>query len=289
MATATAATAVPFRFFELSVVRTERLGPTMLRITFGGQELGGFATGSRDQRFKLFLPHPHQETPVVPTEAGQEWFARWRAMDPAVRGIMRSYTARDQRRDPDELDVDFALHGDSGPASRWAARARPGDRVTVLGPVVEDNGGVDFRPPPGTDWTLIAADETALPAVAGILEWLPASARAKVWIEVPHPDDRQYLPTEADAEITWLFRSEAAQQGRGGLLDAVRAAELPEGALYAWIAGEAGSVRAMRRHLVGERGFDRRAVTFTGYWRLGATEEELVAEAVSAAAPGRDD
>lgn len=31
-------------------------------------------------------------------------------------------------------------------------------------------------------------------------------------------------------------------------------------------------VRAMRRHLVAERGIDRAAITFTGYWRLGKTE-----------------
>ncbi|MGW7008044.1 siderophore-interacting protein [Streptomyces sp. NPDC054933] len=282
MTTATPATAVPFRFFDLRVARTERLGPGMVRITFGGEQLAGFTTGGRDQRFKLFLPHPGQDAPVVPTQ--EDWFAQWRAMDPGVRGVMRSYTVREQRREPQELDVDFAVHGDTGPASRWAQRARPGDRVTVLGPVVEDNGGVDFRPPPGTDWALITADETALPAVAGILDWLPPGTRAKVWIEVTHPADRQELPTAADADIVWLVR-DRARSDADPLLDAVRTAELPAGTPYAWIAGEAGAVRALRRHLVGERGFDRRAVKFTGYWRRGASEEDLLAEVVSGSAP----
>ncbi|MEU1626478.1 siderophore-interacting protein [Streptomyces sp. NPDC020096] len=282
MTTATPATAVPFRFFDLRVARTERLGPGMVRITFGGEQLADFTTGGRDQRFKLFLPHPGQDAPVVPTQ--EDWFAQWRAMDPGVRGVMRSYTVREQRREPQELDVDFAVHGDTGPASRWAQRARPGDRVTVLGPVVEDNGGVDFRPPPGTDWVLITADETALPAVAGILDWLPPGTRAKVWIEVTHPADRQELPTAADADIVWLVR-DRARSDADPLLDAVRTAELPAGTPYAWIAGEAGAVRALRRHLVGERGFDRRAVKFTGYWRRGLSEEDLLAELVSGSAP----
>ncbi|MEV5754868.1 siderophore-interacting protein [Actinoallomurus sp. NPDC052308] len=281
----TTATAAPFRFFDLRVVRTRRLGPSIVRITFGGDPLTGLACGGRDQRFKLFLPHPHQDAPVVPTEAGEEWFARWRAMDPAVRAVMRSYTVRDQRRDPDELDVDFALHGDGGPACRWAARATPGDPVVVLGPVEPDNGGVDFRPPPDADWILLTGDETALPAVAGILAWLPASARARVWIEVPHAADVQDLPTEAQAEVTWLVRENAPA---GATLEAVRAATLPAGTPYAWIAGEAAGVRALRRHLVGERGFDRRAVVFTGYWRRGATEEDLLAEAVAGTAPAND-
>jgi NADPH-dependent ferric siderophore reductase len=273
--TTTAATAVPFHFFDLRVVRAERLGPTMVRVTFGGDALAGLASGGRDQRVKLFLPHPHQTAPVVPAEEGDGWYAAWRAMDPEVRAIMRTYTVRDQRRDLEELDIDFALHGDGGPASRWASRVRPGERVTLLGPIGPDNGGVDFRPPPGTAWTLIAGDETALPAVAGILAWLPADLQVRVWIEIPHPDDLQELPTRADAEITWLVRDKAP--GRT-LLDRIRDAELPGGRPYAWIAGEAGMVRALRRHLVGERCFDRETVTFTGYWRLGATEEQILEE-----------
>jgi NADPH-dependent ferric siderophore reductase len=297
----------PFEFFDVHVLRTRRLGPTLLRITFGGDALRGFASGGRDQRFKLFLPHPGQDAPVVPAEAGEAWFTVWQAMDPDVRGIMRSYTVREQRRYPrEELDIDFALHGvgdpseagtggiprprvtgegsmASGPASRWAVAARPGDRVTILGPVVDDNAGVDFRPPPGTDWVLITADETALPAVAGILDWLPPGTPAKVWIEVPYADDIQELPTAAHADITWLVRENTSQRRTDFVLGSIASATFPHGTPYAWIAGEAGTVTALRRHLVGERGFDRRAVKFTGYWRLNTTEEQLVQEAVAGA------
>ena len=42
--------------------------------------------------------------------------------------------------------------------------------------------------------------------------------------------------------------------------------------LYAWLAGEAGVIRTLRRHLVAERGLDRRAVAFMGYWRLGRAD-----------------
>ncbi|HEV7627197.1 MAG TPA: siderophore-interacting protein [Streptomyces sp.] len=289
---------VPFEFFDAHVVRTRQLGPTMLRITFGGDALRRFASGGRDQRFKLFLPHPGQDAPVVPVEAGDSWFTVWRAMDPDVRGIMRSYTVREQRRHPRaELDIDFALHGvgdpadaatagfvSAGPASRWASTARPGDRVTILGPVVDDNGGVDFRPPPRTDWVLISGDETALPAIAGILEWLPAGIPAKVWIEVPYADDIQELPTVADADITWLVRDNTSLQRTDFVLGSLASATLPEGNPYAWIAGEAGTVKALRRHLVRDRGFDRKAVKFTGYWRLDTPEEQLVEEAVAGAA-----
>lgn len=298
---APARTAAPFQFFELHVVRTRQLSPTMLRVTFGGDALCDFASGGRDQRFKLFLPHPGQDAPVVPTEAGQDWFPVWRTMDPAVRGIMRTYTVRERRRFPaEELDVDFALHGVTvpdgagaargaagawaGPASRWAAGARPGDRVTVLGPAHDDNGGVDFRPPPGTDWVLLSGDETALPAIAGILGWLPPGTAAKVWIEVPHADDIQSPTTLADADITWLVRDNTDKPRTDFVLDSIESATLPSGTPYAWIAGEAGTVRSLRRHLVRERGFARETVKFTGYWRRDATEEQLVEEAVGKAA-----
>lgn len=272
----------PYRWFDLHVIRTERVSPSLMRVTLGGDRLGEMVTGGRDQRFKLFLPQPGQAAPVLPEDLGIGWYAEWRTQDPAVRAVMRSYTVRELRYEPAELDVDFVQHGEhdegtghSGPASHWSRTARPGDRVAILGPVAEENGGVDFQPPAGTDWVLITADESALPAAAGILAWLPAGTPAKVWIEVSHPDDVQDLPTAAEADITWLIRDKPTDQP---VLEAVRSADLPAGTPYAWIAGESGTIRTLRRHLVSDRGFDRRTVTFTGYWRRGATEEDLLAE-----------
>ena len=279
-----------FRFFDAQVLRTRRLGPTLTRITFGGPQLAGFASGGRDQSFSLLLPHPGQDAPLLPDRTGDGWYRAWRALPEAERAVLRSYTVRAQRRDPDEVDVDFALHGTgpddppgaAGPASRWAAGAAPGDRVVLLGPAFADNRSVGFRPPPGTDWVLLAADETALPALGGILEHLPADTVVRAWIEVPHPADIQDLPHGPGAEIVWLVREPGA--ARSPLAEAVRSAALPGGVPYAWLAGEASAVRALRRHLVGEAGVDRTRVTFSGYWRRGASEEQLRSERAAAAA-----
>ncbi|NUL26220.1 siderophore-interacting protein [Streptomyces lunaelactis] len=277
----TTAELAPFRFFGLQVVRTRRLGPSMVRVTFGGESLKEFAAGGRDQSLSLFLPHPGQDEPVVPVDPGGDLYATlgaWRAMPDGVRAVMRSYTVREQRRDPAEVDIDFAIHADGGPACRWASAARTGDRAMVLGPAVADNTAVRCRPPEDTDWVLIWADETSLPAAAAILEWLPAGLKARVWLEVQHTEDRQDLRTAADARITWLVRDEGAPSA----LEAVSAAELPEGVPYAWIAGESGSVKALRRHLVREREIDRRRVTFVGYWKQGVSEDGLREEAETA-------
>ncbi|MFG3196461.1 siderophore-interacting protein [Streptomyces sp. NPDC048208] len=275
----TTAVAAPFRFFALQVARTRRLGPSLLRVTFTGPELAEFHSLGRDQSLSLFLPQPGQSEPAVPLELGDDWWHGWRELPDDVRAVMRSYTLRAVRRDPDEIDIDFALHGTepgapvpAGPASRWAAGAAAGDRVLLLGPAVADNRAIRFRPPQDTDLIVLWGDETAVPAATAVLESLPASARVHAWLEVPHAGDVQDVRTEADARITWLVRHEGAPSA----VDALRAAELPPHTRpYVWLAGEAGQVRELRRHFVGERDTDRRRVTFVGYWRRGLTEEQL--------------
>ncbi|MEU0002907.1 siderophore-interacting protein [Streptomyces sp. NPDC006314] len=275
----TTAVAAPFRFFSLQVVRTRRLGPSLVRVTFAGADLHAFHSGGRDQSLSLFLPHPGQTEPVVPLELGDGWWQGWRELPDDVRAVMRSYTLRALRRDPDEIDIDFVLHGvepgaatPAGPASRWASHATPGDRVLLLGPAIADNRAIRFRPPADTDLVVIWGDETAVPAATAILESLPAGTRALAWLQVPHAGDIQDVATEADAEITWLVRHDDSPMA----VDAVRASRLsPAERPYVWLAGESGQVKALRRHFVGERGIDRRRVTFVGYWRHGMTEEQL--------------
>ncbi|MFM9370273.1 siderophore-interacting protein [Streptomyces sp. Da 82-17] len=275
----------PFRLFRLEVERVARLSPSLVRVTFTGPELAEFDSGGLDQSLSLFLPRPGQSEPLLPPADGDPagWYAAYRAMPDDTRAVMRSYTAREQRRTPvEELDIDFAVHPDGGPACVWAERAEPGDRVAVLGPTGPDNNGIRFRLPEDAEWLLMWADETALPAAASILESLPAGLRVKAWLEVPCADDRLELRTAADADITWLVREVTEASGAHRTertVEAVRAASLPESRPYAWIAGEAGTVKSLRRHLVREREFDRRAVSFTGYWRLGLSEDGLRAEA----------
>ncbi|MFD6200075.1 siderophore-interacting protein [Streptomyces rubiginosohelvolus] len=283
--TAAAPEVAPFQLFDLTVVRTRRLGPSILRITLGGPGSEGFRGGGRDQSLSLPLPRPGQREAVAPAAGGGSWRERWRALPEDERPVLRSYAVRAERPRPDgstEVDVDFVLHGDGGPASRWARAAAPGDRLTVAGPTVADNTAVRFRPPADTDWVLIRADETALPAAAAVLESLPAGLPARVWLEVPRTEDRQALNTAAKARIRWLVRNEGAACG----VEAVRATELPAGTPYVWIAGEASGVRALRHHLVRERGFAPERVTSTTYWTRGLSEEQARKARSGASAAG---
>lgn len=313
--------ASPIVAFPVEVASVVRLSPTFLRITFTGQALREFSPcgprGTRDLRIKLLIP-PASGAPTVLPEFRAGWYQEWRAIDPAVRGCLRTYTVRRARLDTaePEIDVDFVLHldenGEGGPASAWAANAVAGDRLTVIGPnraaPHEDRAvGIEWRPPqpsPGRQVRiLMVGDETAVPAISAVLESLPAGYAGRAVLEVPYAEDFQVLTSRADVETTWLARG---RRPHGSLLrDAVRELlrsnpvqrrapvadlpsvdvdsdilwEVPDPAdgtgdlpFYAWIAGEAATVRDLRRFLVQDVGVDRRDVAFMGYWRQGRAE-----------------
>lgn len=251
----------PMAHYRLRVTRVTPLTRHLVRITFTGSDLRDFTDDGPDQRGKLFLPRLGQHRPIVPT--GDDWYARWRQLPDAQRPVLRTYTVRAHRREAAEIDIDFVLHGDAGPASAWAGRARPGDHVALYGT------RADYAPPAGTDWQLIAGDETALPAIGAILERLPAETPAQVFVEVGNETEHIDLTTAGQIRLTWVHRDGTPPGTGDRLASAVRAAGIPAGTGYAWVAGESAAVQAIRRHLVGPAGLDPAAVTFCGYWRLG--------------------
>jgi NADPH-dependent ferric siderophore reductase len=95
-----------------------------------------------------------------------------------------------------------------------------------------------------------------------------------VFVEVQDAAEEQQLACPGRVDLRWLHRGPVPPGESSALVDAVRAADFPEGPVFAWLAGEASSVRALRRHLVGDRGIDRRSVAFTGYWRLHRTQDD---------------
>ncbi len=298
-----------YRTFRVRVARLQRLGPTFLRVTFTGADLQLFGTTGPDQRIKVLLPVPGRG--LLDRPVGPDWYGEWRALPAGRRPPIRTYTVRALRSDPAEVDVDFLLHGATGPASAWAERARPGDAVVLVGPDVRHAGpagGAEWRPPQDAARLLLAGDETAVPAICAIVESLTAGPPTRVLLEVPEPGDVLALPPTAGVEVSWLpRRGNGTTTPRGLLLtravlaaltdldgDLVPAGDLraagedtgpvpddalvwdvpedPPGAagVYAWLAGEAGTVAALRRLLVREIGIPRTSVAFMGYWREGA-------------------
>jgi NADPH-dependent ferric siderophore reductase len=246
------------QYRAVQIRRVRRVTPHMCRITVSGEELAGFSTEGVAGHVRVLLPVPGQEAPVLPTWGpnGPEY------PEGVPRPTSRAYTPR--RWDPQslELDIDFVLHGDNGPASVWASRATPGDKLVVVAPRRA------YQPDAQADWHLLAGDESALPAIATILEVLPATARALVYVVVKDAAEEQVLHSPAAVEWHWLHRGDAASGGK--LESAVRAAKFPDGKGRAWVACEAVVMRNLRRHLLNERGMERAAINTQGYWKLGA-------------------
>jgi len=286
------------------VAAVTSLTPSFVRVTLTGDALAEFSSVGLDQRIKIVLPIPGHGFTDLPD--GEDWYGAWRALPDAVRNPLRTYTVRSFRPDARELDIDFVAHGDTGPASRWVSSCRVGEELRIVGPAVPDSpaelptGAAEFDP--GTaNRILLAGDETAAPAICAILEALDVTTVGHVFIEVPTDADRLPVSAPAGVEVRWIARNGATHGVR--MTDQVHAWastvaagpacgdpveladvdvdeqvlwDVPAAAesrpVYAWIAGEAGCVKELRRHLVRGVGLDRKQVAFMGYWRHGKAE-----------------
>ena len=293
---------------RLSVHSIERPSPTFARVELGGPELVDFGVDGPlcDQRIKLILPGPAGLPALNAPTWWEEFTALPEETRGAVRTYTVAGVARDGGRT--RILVDFVLHaGAHGPGSDWALAARVGDELLgVLPHRGQPAGGIEFEPGEA-DRLLLVGDETALPAIEQILRELPARDGGRtgaVFVEVPCAEDIRDLPAVDGIEVTWLPRGgraigapmlEAVSAHLGFAPDTASAAESALASAdellwetptysasgeavaetpgvdgrYAWIAGEAGMVTTLRRHLVGELGMPRRQVAFMGYWRQG--------------------
>jgi NADPH-dependent ferric siderophore reductase len=249
----------------LDVSRLCRLGPRLLRVTLTGADLAGFRTVAPTDHVTLFFPTERDARPRLPHLPHAGGGHRHRPMrhgGTASEDPGRVYTVRAFDADAGELDVDIVLHGD-GVATRWAAGARPGDQLGVLGPRFSVVG------PTGVDWYLFAVDETGLPTAARWLAELPSTARAILVAEVADTADEVDLPSTADVTVTWLHRDRLPD---GALARAVRESAFPPGDGFVWVAGEATALGPVRRHLRDERYLDPTRFEVHGYWKRGVAD-----------------
>lgn len=172
----------------------------------------------------------------------------------------RHYTIRGLDRAKKTLDVDFVLHGDS-PAGKYCRAAKPGDTLAVLGP----RGRHVIRE--GADWRLFVGDESAIPAIFGMLEILPAGSKATALIEISGDVDKQVLNTAADVDLVWLVRDAPAGQSQV-LAEAAARFQFPHGEGHAYTLGETSIIRQVRQGLIA-RGLPKQNISAEGYWRPG--------------------
>ncbi|MEG0859827.1 MAG: siderophore-interacting protein [Pseudomonas sp.] len=296
-----------YRVFDVQLKAIIALSPSLARFVFTSEEVAQMHTLAADQRIKIFFPSANGQPPQLPKHGS--WQEARRGLDAQSCPPMRTYTIRALRRTALEVDVDFVLHGVNGPASAWATQASVGDRLQMVAPNLAfdgDPGGYEWQPPKDLRELLLVGDETALPAIAGILEQMVVDypdVPVQAFIEVPCEQDCLDLTMSAATELNWLPRDVLNGEHGEAMIHAVRElARLPRaqqearntnaledidieqqipweraqssnGEFHAWIAGESAAVMSIRRFLIQERDLDRKTLTLMGYWRAGRSFE----------------
>lgn len=228
----------PPRMWSLTVTDVEDLTPHMRRVRFTGDEL------------ETYEYRPGQDINIYFPGAG-----------PEGQTVRRHYTVRTFDREARRLAVDFLRHGD-GPGARFAETVQVGDDLEVSGPANR------YTPNLEANWHILAGDETAIPAIFGTLESLPAGTKVKAFIEIESADEEQAVDTEADLDLIWLHRGGTPGEESRLLFETITSKPLPDGKGHVFLAGETNRMRELRKALL-ETGLDREQIFAMGYWRPG--------------------
>jgi NADPH-dependent ferric siderophore reductase len=248
-------------FSYATVIETIQLTPRLRRITLqvDDPEVLQVRPGG-DSAVGVYFPivgSDGRRTPpplVIGADGG-------RYVDPESGSEGRNYTVRAHHEvdGADRIDLDVILHA-RGPGTAWAATTGPGDRVGL------DHARSWYRPEPASDWQLLVADLSGLPAAARIISELPGGVPVTAVVEVADPEDLKYLPPHQDVTVV-----SSVGTGNGHapsrLAQLVSELTLPDGRGYCWFAAEAAESRVVRKHFRG-MGWTIEQLDVTGYWRF---------------------
>lgn len=233
----------------LTVVRTEWLSPHLVRVVAGGEGFAAFQDSRHTDKYVKIR------------------FATEHAGDT----VTRTYTVRSVDAEARELSIDFVVHGDEGVAGPWAAHAKPGDTISLVGP------GGGYSPDPSADSHVLVGDLSALPAIAAALEAMPVGATGVAIIETTSSEDAIELVTPAGIEVRWMPRGAGDNDDASELATAVASIDWPAGIVQVFAHGERESMKALRE-VFKERGLTRELLSLSGYWARGRTEDRFQAE-----------
>ena len=226
---------------NLTVARVEELTPAMRRVHFQSPELSDFVSMSPDDHIKLIFAE----------------------VDGAA--VMRDYTPRSFDNAAGTLVVDFALHGDAGPATAWAMQAKAGDDFQIGGP----RGSAII--PDVFDWYLLVGDETALPAIGRRVEELRADVPVTTIAVIDTAADVQSFETAAKWDAAWICRDAEGHDDIANVRKAIDKLFPTGGEGFVWIAGEGQFAKALRAHVLEQHGHPINRMKAAGYWVKGDT------------------
>jgi NADPH-dependent ferric siderophore reductase len=266
--------ALPADLRILHVKSVEDIASRFRRIVFRGENLERYDRGDQLHCRLIFQP-PGTAKPRWPMldHRGHVIWPDEKAVPTRVYTIRHIDTARQ------EITIDFALHANPGPATRWAMDARPGDLAGILGPAA--NG------PKHAEFHVLLGDETALPGIARVLENLPVTATGHALIEVDTKTDELALCGPDGLTIVWLYRN-GADAGTTTLLeDAIHTVKWPEqlDKVFVWGGCEHRAFSAIYRHLKKDVGLPRDRFVLYSHWHKNLSEEEIITAGAEAYLP----
>jgi NADPH-dependent ferric siderophore reductase len=242
------------------VVATAMVTPHMKRITIAGDRL---------QALRGKWAPTLEVRGLFPSDGGEVGPEGPVSFPSAVHPLVRTYTARSFDDERATMDIDFVIHEEGGVGSRWAASAAIGDRLALALRYPEASPRDH-----GADWYLLVGDETAVPAIASIIETMPVGRRVVAFIEVADTNDEQPFASGAEVAVTWLYRGDDPAGTSPVVDETLRRLDWPDGRVFAFVAGEVRMVSAVRRYLREEKGLTRHDYKIQAYWRRGMTEVE---------------
>ncbi|MCV6600386.1 MAG: siderophore-interacting protein [Cohaesibacter sp.] len=241
---------MPPNFRKARITSVQPIGHTYIRITLAADDIDRFFEGG--MHFRLLFPKKSGNDPVWPY-IDEDGRTIWPTGD---QELMRPvYTVRKIDKEKPAFDFDVFLH-EGGPTAEWACQAKKGDEIGLMGP----SGGWI----PQADYFLLAGDETAIPAIARILETLPPTSRGQVFLSVKKQDDQLKITHPQGMTLEWVVRQDGAHEK---LLERASQAVLPErGDVFVWFAAKKSEARKAKHHFRGEKGFNTKNSYIAGYW-----------------------
>jgi NADPH-dependent ferric siderophore reductase len=237
----------------VEVVEKVERSPRLLRITLTGDGLRSLVVDQPAASIRLLVPAPDDDGLEMPTWDGNEFL-----LADGSRPLLRTFTPLRVDNERGRMDVEIVRH-DGGAISGWAETAAPGDRAAVSGP------GRGFDLPDGVTRLILLGDETALPAVGQLMEWVPAGVDVEAHVEVITGDAVVEMVGDHHDAVTWHVS--VSDPPGSALVEVARSfADLPE-STHLWAAGEASAMQAIRSHLFTELGLARSRATVRGYWK----------------------
>ncbi|MEU9731862.1 siderophore-interacting protein [Streptomyces sp. NPDC048002] len=171
-----------------------------------------------------------------------------------ARDVLRTYTVWEHYDNILELRV--FDHG-VGPGARWANGLTPGTEVRFKAP----EGRFTVRE--SAPHHLFIGEETASVAIGAMTRALNGHCRSLIEVD----DLADQLPVDGD--VQWLHRGAAPAHDSPTLLKAVASLEGIKPGTVAYIAGEAKTCQAVKRHLLQDRGWPRHDIVVKPFWTPG--------------------